>query len=78
MEWIRVIINLYIWLDELSFKPLFFYRKLDYWGTEYANEIRGTDGTFYAPFRTREQTVQAFSADLCKYVKPKLNYLASE
>jgi lysosome membrane protein 2 len=32
----------------------------------YANIINGTDGTLYPPGRTRNQTVYAFSPDMCR------------
>lgn len=40
--------------------------KLNYWDSDSANLLNGSDGTFYPPFRTRDQTVYAFNPDMCR------------
>lgn len=40
--------------------------KLNYWYSESANLINGTDGTYYQPFRTKEQRLYSFNPDMCR------------
>jgi hypothetical protein len=42
---------------------------LNYYDTPSANLINGTDGTFYPPFRTRDQVMYAYNADMCRSYK---------
>ena len=47
--------------------------KLDFWWNNSANLINGSDGTFFPPFRTRNDVLYAFSPDMCRSYK--LTYL---
>ena len=50
-----------------------FIRKLEYWSTDAANLINGTDFTIFPPFRTRSQILYAFNSEFCRSVR--LTYL---
>ncbi len=39
--------------------------KTDFWKNS-ADELKGSDGSFYAPFLTREQRRYAFNPDICR------------
>ncbi len=39
---------------------------MNFWDSDNANRINGTDGTFYRPYRTRDQVLYAFSPDMCR------------
>lgn len=41
-------------------------RKLNFWSSEKANRILGTDGTFYPPFLNRSSRIESFSPDMCR------------
>ncbi|XP_071481249.1 scavenger receptor class B member 1-like [Diadema antillarum] len=42
---------------------------LPWWWSEETNTIRGTDGTMYHPYRTREEDIYLFHPDLCRSVR---------
>ncbi len=42
------------------------HKQLDFWYSDEANEIKGTDGTMYAPFMSREKKLYAFNSDMCR------------
>ena len=41
-------------------------RRLNNYDTLNANLLNGTDGTTFPPFRTRDQIVYAYNADMCR------------
>ncbi|GFO09155.1 scavenger receptor class b, member 2 [Plakobranchus ocellatus] len=41
-------------------------RKLNYWNSEIANAINGSDGTIYPPWTEKSETKYLFSSDLCR------------
>ncbi len=41
-------------------------RKLNFWDSDKANLINGSDGTFYPPFRTRDQNLYSFNPQMCR------------
>ena len=43
--------------------------RLDIYESEGANSLNGTDGTFYSPFRTRDEVLYAYNADMCRSYK---------
>ncbi|CAF0832095.1 unnamed protein product [Brachionus calyciflorus] len=40
--------------------------KLNFWESESANLINGTDGTFFPPYLNRNQRIYSFSPDMCR------------
>ncbi|RNA35695.1 lysosome membrane 2-like [Brachionus plicatilis] len=40
--------------------------KLNFWHTDSANLINGTDGTFYPPFLSRNKKIYSFNPDMCR------------
>jgi len=42
--------------------------ELDYWGSCYSNEIKGTDGTIFHPNVNSKETLFMFSADICRSI----------
>lgn len=40
--------------------------KLEYWNSERANKIEGTDGSFNPPFMKRDQNIFTFNPELCR------------
>jgi hypothetical protein len=36
------------------------------WNNENANMINGTDGTFFPPYRTRDQILRSYNGDMCR------------
>lgn len=42
------------------------HKKLDYWYSEEANQLKGTDSTMYAPFIAREDKLYAFNSEMCR------------
>lgn len=43
-------------------------RELTYWGSNYSNLIRGSDGSAFHPYLTREETLHIFTPDLCRSI----------
>ncbi len=43
--------------------------RLNLYDSPGANLINGTDGTFYPPFRTRDQVMYAYNSDMCRSYK---------
>ncbi|CAF1030388.1 unnamed protein product [Brachionus calyciflorus] len=41
-------------------------KKLNFWSNDKANEILGTDGSFYPPFLNRTSRIDSFSPDMCR------------
>ncbi|RNA35694.1 scavenger receptor class B member 1 isoform X1 [Brachionus plicatilis] len=41
-------------------------KKLDYWNSERANSIQGTDGSFNPPFLKRTEKIYTFNYELCR------------
>ena len=41
---------------------------LDYWGSCYANQIKGTDGTLFHPNVNSHETLFMFSPELCRSI----------
>jgi len=42
--------------------------ELDYWGSCYSNQIKGTDGTIFHPNVNSKETLFMFSADICRSI----------
>ena len=42
------------------------FRKLNFWESDSANLINGTDGTFYPPFLNRQKRLYSFNPDMCR------------
>ena len=43
-----------------------FFRKLDFWDNDAANEIKGTDGSLFSPNRKRIDKLAIFASALCR------------
>lgn len=43
-------------------------RKLNFWSSDISNAIRGTDGSAFHPFLTKEERLDIFTADLCRSI----------
>jgi lysosome membrane protein 2 len=41
---------------------------VNFWSTNYANMINGTDGTLYAPFLNKSNPVYIFNNDICRSI----------
>ncbi|XP_077987922.1 scavenger receptor class B member 1-like isoform X2 [Glandiceps talaboti] len=41
-------------------------KKLDYWDSEIANKINGTDGSMYHPFARKDEIKYIFTPDMCR------------
>lgn len=39
---------------------------MNYWKSDKANQISGTDGTFYPPFLNRSSVIESFSPEMCR------------
>ncbi len=39
---------------------------VNHWETEYANKINGSDGSFFPPYRTKNQKLYSFSSNMCR------------
>lgn len=40
--------------------------EVDYWNTEYANMINGTDASSWHPFVQKNEKLPIFSGDICR------------
>ncbi len=69
MEWKKVILMIKF-VIKILLKYIFFNRQLNIWESVGANSINGTDGTMFSPFITRDQEINSFSPDMCRYVTP--------
>uniref|UniRef100_A0AAY4ERW3 Uncharacterized protein n=1 Tax=Denticeps clupeoides TaxID=299321 RepID=A0AAY4ERW3_9TELE len=43
-------------------------RAMTFWSSDYSNMIKGTDGSVFHPFLTKEERLDIFTADLCRYL----------
>ena len=43
-----------------------FFSKLNFWFSDNANAINGTDGTFYSPYMKRDQSIYSFNPSMCR------------
>jgi hypothetical protein len=39
---------------------------MNIWNNDKANTLRGTDGTIYPPFMTKDDTMFSFNPDMCR------------
>ncbi|XP_063066759.1 lysosome membrane protein 2-like [Engraulis encrasicolus] len=42
--------------------------KLSYWGSNYTNAIRGSDGSAFHPYLSKEERLHVFTPDLCRSI----------
>ena len=50
-----------------------FERKTNFWNSD-ADEIKGSDGSFYPPFLKRDQLLWIFNPDICRFAILKIDF----
>lgn len=40
--------------------------KLPFWDSDLANQIQGSDGSLFGPFKTKKDTLYVFNSDVCR------------